>query len=189
MLYLGIFRKLWMILKQFPNVKRTRAIAGPIAGELAEIEYTLAELRGEFHFSLDFSAMLADNPATRSTQAVLKYNLMRADPLVNPERLILDVLQTQNTVDPESYLLNLKSPQEEIALMMQGLPVQAHERDEHQRTRCRSRRRMITVSLYPTSLGSMLFRLSRSTRNSNSLTNVAVRTLRSARSLRLPRYS
>lgn len=131
-LYIDITRKLWMILKQFPNEKRTRLIAGPEAGAFTEVEYTLRDLRGEFNFDMDFGAMLADNPQARATQAILKYNLMRADPLVNPEMLILDVLKTQNTPDPGAYLLTLKSPDQELAMMLQGLPVQAHERDPHE---------------------------------------------------------
>jgi len=102
-----------------------------MAGEFSEVSYTLKEIRGEFNFDMDFGAMLADNPVQRATRATLNYNLLRGDPLINPERLLLDVLATQNTPDPESYLLTLRVPDEEHQMMAQGLPVEAHERDEH----------------------------------------------------------
>jgi hypothetical protein len=131
-LWVGIARKLWMILKAHPNEKRSRRIAGDVAGQFATVEYSLKELEGEFEFDMDFSAMLADNPATRQTQSVLNYNLLRADPLVNPTMLLLDIFKTQNKVKPENYLLQLRQPGEELQLMMQGLPVEAHDRDDHQ---------------------------------------------------------
>jgi hypothetical protein len=132
-LYLGVAKKLWMILKQFPNVERTRAVAGPIAGQFATVKYTLAELRGEFSFDMDFGAMLADTPAARATRATLNYNLLRADPLVSGERLVLEVLKSQNTPNPQDYLMTLRAPEQEHELILQGLPVEANERDEHER--------------------------------------------------------
>ena len=130
--YLTIARKLWMILKQFPDQARTRMIAGPVAGALVTLEYTLKELQGEFSFDMDFSAMQQDIPATRATRALLNYKMFRADPLVNPQELILDVYKSQNELTPERKLLFLRNPQEEMQLMLQGLPVEAHERDGHQ---------------------------------------------------------
>ena len=130
--YLTTARKLWMILQQFPNVKRTRLIAGERAGIFRNVTYTLAELKGEFAFDMDVSAMLADNPATRQTQSMVNYNMMRADPLVNPENLLLDVYKAQNKPNPERYLLFLRQPDQEHQLMIQGLPVEPHERDNHE---------------------------------------------------------
>lgn len=131
-LYIGTARKLVMILRQFPDEQRSRRIAGPVAGQMTTLTYTLADLEGEFDFEMDFSAMLSDNPATRATQAILNYNLLRADPLVNPEQLLLDIFRSQNKRAPESYLIFLRQPQEELEMMSQGLPVEAHERDDHE---------------------------------------------------------
>lgn len=129
--YLTIARKLWMILKQFPDRDVTRMVLGPRRDQLREVSYSLRELRGEFAFEMDVSAMLSDNPMTRQTQAVLNYNLLRADPLVNPEQLVLDIFQTQNKANPEAYLVYLRAPEQELEMMLQALPVEAHDRDDH----------------------------------------------------------
>lgn len=131
-LYINVARKLWMILKQFPNVERHRLITGSTLGATRSVKYTLKELRGEFEFDMDFSAMMNDNPQTRATQAILNYNLLRGDPLVNHEQLILDVFRSQNKVQPENYMLFLRDPDEELRLMLMGLPVECHERDDHE---------------------------------------------------------
>ncbi len=129
--YLGISRKLWMILQQFPDEKRDRLVLGADGQRFKEVRYSLGELRGEFALEMDLSGMLADNPANRLVQATNNYNLLRADPLINPERLILDLVKAQNKINPEEYLLSLRSPEEELQMMMQGLPVEPHERDDH----------------------------------------------------------
>lgn len=129
--YLAIARKLWMVLKQFPDEKRSVMIAGPIAGQMLRRDYSLEELRGEFEFDLDVGAMIVESPQTRVTQSVLNYNLLRADPLINPEMLLLDIFKAQNKPNPSSYLLFLREPEDELGMMMQGLPVEAHERDDH----------------------------------------------------------
>jgi hypothetical protein len=131
-LYLGIARKLWMVLQRFPNKKRTRLIAGPLAGELTELEITAAEMHGEFTFTMDLGAAVADNPQVRETRATIRYNLLRADPRVNPDKLVLDLLRAQQVDRPEDYLLTLKTPSEEHQIMTQLLPVEAHERDDHE---------------------------------------------------------
>ncbi len=131
-LYLGVAKKLWMILKQHPNLKRTRLIAGANAAAMQNVTYTLKELEGDYNFDMDFGAMMADNPVTRASRAGLNYNLMRGDPLVEPNRLVLDLLKSQNVPDPEAYLMKLRSPQEELQIMQSGIPVEANERDNHE---------------------------------------------------------
>jgi hypothetical protein len=121
-----------MIIRQFPNQKRTRMIAGAMAGTFTKLEYSTSELRGEFAFDMDYSAMMADNPAVRETRAMVRYNMFRADPLVDPEGLILDVYRAQNVANPEKALMFLRSPAEEAQMMLQGLPVEAHDRDPHE---------------------------------------------------------
>jgi len=130
--YLAIARKLWMILKQFPDQEVTRMVEGQRRGQFREVKYKLSDLRGEFGFDMDMSAMMADNPQTRVTQTILNYNLLRADPLVNPEQLLYDIFQAQNKPNPEAYLVFLRQPDEEATMWMSGLPVEAHERDNHQ---------------------------------------------------------
>jgi hypothetical protein len=130
-LWLGITHGLWMILKKHPNIRRTRLIAGQMAGEYAKIEYTLEALQGEYNFRMDLGAMTVMTPREREARATLRYNQLRADPLVNPERLILDMLDAHQVTEPQSYLLNLRQPQQEHQIMLTGLPVEAHERDEH----------------------------------------------------------
>ena len=130
--YIDVAKKLVMLLRKHPNVERTRRIAGPEAGRFTEIKYTLRDLHGEFDFDLDFSAMLSDNPLTRITQAITNYNLLRPDPLVESGQLLLDIFASQNKVAPAAYLLKLKSPDEELQLMGQLLPVEAHDRDPHE---------------------------------------------------------
>ena len=130
--YLTIARKLWMILKQFPEQEVKRMIVGPRRGQQREVSYSLRDLRGEFGFDMDMSAMMADNPQTRVTQTILNYNLLRADPLVNPEQLLYDIFQAQNKPNPESYLVFLRQPDEEAKMWLQGLPTEAHERDNHE---------------------------------------------------------
>lgn len=132
LLYLGVARKLWMILQQFPNKKRTRLIDGPMAGEFTEIEITREEMKGEFDFTMDLGAALADNPQVRETRATIRYNLLRGDPLVDANQLVIDLLRAQQVNRPEDYLLLLREPKEEHQLMMQMLPVEAHERDDHE---------------------------------------------------------
>jgi hypothetical protein len=131
--YLDLSKGLWMILQQFPNERRSRRIAGPVAGQFTTLTYTLEELRGEFAFDMDFGAMINDNPATRTTRAILNYNLLRQDPRINPDMLILDVLKAQNKPNPQAYMLELREPRQELAMIMQALPVEAHERDDHER--------------------------------------------------------
>ena len=130
-LYINIGRKLWMVLKQFPNQERSRRIAGSGAGIFTTVTYTLDELQGEFDFRMDFAALLADNPANRQALAMTNYNLLRADPLINPEQLLLDVFASQNKQNPEAYLLTLRNPQQELDMMLKRLPVEAHDRDDH----------------------------------------------------------
>ena len=130
-MYLGVARKLWMILKQFPNVKRSRMIAGA-GSQMLQVDYTLKELEGEFNFDMDFGAMMADNPVTRASRAAMNYNLMRGDPKVDPNWLIGRLLKSQNETDIQAAMLVLKTPIEEIQIMQQGLPVEAHERDDHE---------------------------------------------------------
>lgn len=130
--YLAIARKLWMILQQFPDIERDRLVAGSMAGQFKRLRYSLKELKGEFALEMDLSTVLAENPATRLQTALANYNLLRGDPLVNPEKLILDVMQAENKPNPEQYLLFLRSPDEEFQLMLQGLPVEPHDRDEHE---------------------------------------------------------
>jgi hypothetical protein len=130
-LYLTTARKLVMILRQHPNIERTRRIVGPNA-EFLNVKYTLRELQGEFDYVMDFGAAVADTPQSRQVTAMTNYNLLRPDPLINPEKLIMDVLDSQNTPNPQAYVLNLRTPEEELQMMIQGLPVEAHERDDHQ---------------------------------------------------------
>lgn len=129
--YLENAKKLWMILKQFPDVKRDMYVMGP-EGALQQITYTLKELRGEFQFTMDLSALYNEDPATRQRNAVARYSLMAADPLVRREKLIADVFESFNKHDIESYLTTLLSPDEELMKMMNGLPAQANELDDHQ---------------------------------------------------------
>jgi hypothetical protein len=130
--YLDITRKLYMVLQQFPNEKRSRLIAGPVAGQLLTVEYTMDEIKGEFALEMDLSTTLSENPATRLTQAMTNYNLFRGDPLINPTTLIIDVMRAQNKPNPQQYLLELRDPRAEIEMMLQGLPVEPHERDQHE---------------------------------------------------------
>lgn len=130
--YLDIARKIHMLLLQFPNEKRDRLVAGSLAGQFTRLKYTLAEIRGEYALEMDLSTTLAENPQTRETRAVMNYNLFRADPLCNPERLLVDVFKSQNKPDPAGYLLFLRAPDEEFQLVMTGLPAEAHERDNHE---------------------------------------------------------
>jgi len=128
--YINIARKLWMILKQFPDTKRTQMVLGP-DGQLQHITYTLKELRGEFQFEMDLSTMYTEDPMTKQRNAMARYNLLRPDPLVRGEKLVADMLSAGNIYDTASYLTTLLSPQEEFMKMLQGLPVQANELDDH----------------------------------------------------------
>lgn len=128
--YLEIAKKIWMLLKQFPNTKRDMLVMGR-KGSLQRVSYTLAELKGEFAFTMDLSAMYSEDPVTKQRNAMARYNLMRADPLVRGERLVSDVLASGNIFNLQSYMTTLKSPDEEFTGMLQGLPVQANELDDH----------------------------------------------------------
>ena len=128
--YLDIARKLWMILKQFPDTKRTQMVLGPDGG-LQHITYTLKELRGQFQFEMDLSSMYTEDPMTKQRNAMARYNLLRADPLVRGEKLVADMLSAGNIYDTASYLTTLLSPQEEFMKMLSGLPVEANELDDH----------------------------------------------------------
>ena len=130
--YFQVATKLWMILQQNTNVKRDRLVAGPLATQFKTLSYTLGEIRGEFALEIDVSSFLSQDPQTRIRQSLGNYNLLRGDPLVNPQRLVLDVLKAQNIANPVEYLLQLRTPQEELQMVMQGLPVEAHERDDHE---------------------------------------------------------
>jgi hypothetical protein len=128
--WLNIARKLWMILKQFPNVKRDMLIVGK-TGMLQRITYTLAELRGEFSFTMDLGAMFSRDPVSRRQNAFARYNLLRQDPLVRADKLVSDLLKADQINDVDSYMMKLLSPQEEFMKMLQGLPAEAHELDDH----------------------------------------------------------
>lgn len=128
---LDIAETLWKTLKTFPNEQRDRLVLGPRGEIFKELRYSIKDLEGRFHFELDMSAMLAENPATRSTRAIALYQLFRPDPRVNPDPLIRDVLVTQGIRDPETYILDLKSPEEEFQLMQTNIPVEAQLRDDH----------------------------------------------------------
>jgi hypothetical protein len=127
-----IARKLWMVLQQFPNEKRSRLVAGNKAGQFREVTYSLSEIRGEFNIKLDMSTVMPDTQQNRLAAAMTNYNLMRVDPLVNPNELLLDIFRAQNKPSPEQYLLELRDPEDELQMMMQGLPVEPHERDDHE---------------------------------------------------------
>lgn len=128
--WLAIAKKLWMILKQFPNVRRDMLVVGP-TGMLQHISYTLAELKGEFNFTMDLGSMFPQDPATRRQNAFARYNLLRPDPLTRPDRLITDLLKADNIHDVDGYMMKLLSPQEEFMKMLQGLPAEANELDDH----------------------------------------------------------
>lgn len=130
-LWLGASRKLWMILKQKGSEKTRRMVLGPRGDVLREVRFSRKELEGEFNFRMDIGAVLGQSPEQRYVRSVNRYRMFRNDPLMDPNRLILDVLQAENVLDPEGYMLQLKSPDEEFSRMQQGLPVEAHERDEH----------------------------------------------------------
>jgi len=129
--YLEIAKKLWMVLKQFPNQKRDMLVMGP-QGSLQRITYTLAELKGEFGFFMDLASLYSEDPVTKQRNAFARYNLLRQDPLARGEKLLADVLEAGNKFDIESYMTSLMSPNEEFMKMLQGLPVQANELDDHQ---------------------------------------------------------
>lgn len=128
--WLDIAKKLWMILKQFPDVKRDMLVTGP-TGQMQHISYTLDELKGEFAFTMDLGSMFQQDPVTRRQNAFARYNLLRADPLVRGDRLVVDLLRADNIHDVEGYMMKLLSPQEEFMKMLQGLPTEADELDDH----------------------------------------------------------
>jgi hypothetical protein len=132
MLYINVARKLWMILKQKPNIERSRLIGGDMAGSFAEVAYSLADIDGEFDFSMEVGTALSQTPQEKQNLAAMRYNMLRADPLVNPNRLIQDVLDSMLVPDPATYMMLLKTPEEEHQVIQQGLPVTAQERDDHQ---------------------------------------------------------
>jgi hypothetical protein len=129
--YLEMAKKLWMILKQFPDEKRDRMIGGSYGEPVQQVRYTLEELHGEFAWSMDLSSMLADDPQTRVANALGLYNLLRQDPKVKPEALIYDVLTAMGKHNVESYLMTLRTPDQEWQEMLQGLPVEPKEQDDH----------------------------------------------------------
>ncbi len=128
--WLSIAKKLWMILKQFPNVKRDMLVTGP-TGQLQRITYSLAELKGEFNFTMDLGSMFQSDPVSRRQNAFARYNLLRADPLIRPDKLVEDLLKADNIHDVDSYMMKLLAPQEEFMKTLQGLPAEANELDDH----------------------------------------------------------
>lgn len=130
---LSVARKLYMICRQMNKGETiNRLIAGEIAGQFKDVTYTRKEIVGEFAMNLDVSSFINTNPQTRLASSVQLYNLFRADPLVNPEALVMDVYKAMNTPNPQQYLMFLRSPDEEFQLIMQGLPVEAHPQDKHE---------------------------------------------------------
>jgi len=130
-LYLGITKKLWMVLKQFPDVVRDRLVVGPGKEGYSRLVYSLAELEGQFSFTFDLGTLIADNPQARQQQALANYNLFRADPMADPTQLLLDVFRSQGKRNVEAYLAKLRGPDEELELWLQGLPTEADEADDH----------------------------------------------------------
>lgn len=128
--WLDIAKKKWMILKQFPDVKRDMLVQGP-TGQLQRVSYTLAELKGDFAFTMDLGSMFSTDPVSRRQNAFARYNLLRADPLIRGDRLVADLLRSDNIHDVDGYMLKLLSPQEEFMKMLQGLPCEANELDDH----------------------------------------------------------
>lgn len=128
--YLNCVKKLWMILQQFPDVERDMLVTGP-DGQMQRIKYTLGELEGEFAFSMDIGSLIPEDPTTRLNNAIARYEMLGADPLFNRERLGVDVLRASNVRDIEAYLTRLMTPEVEMQRMMQGLPVEPHELDDH----------------------------------------------------------
>lgn len=131
-LYLNIARKLWMMIARGPEVSVVRRVEGPIEGAFAEMRYSTKELQGEYQFEMDFSAKIPDTDVEKIQKAMLRYKLFRMDPLVDPKQLVLDVYISQGELNPEQKLTFLRSPDEEHKMFMTGLPVEAHERDDHQ---------------------------------------------------------
>ena len=131
--YLQIFKKLWMLLKIFPDTKRTRRIVGAVADQAKDVPITRKDLHGEFDFDMDISAMVADTPQNRIVGAIQNYNLLGPDPMINREQLVFDIINTQNKRNPEAYLLQLRDPKEEFeTMLMRQVPVEPHERDNHE---------------------------------------------------------
>ena len=128
--WIAIAKKIWMILKEFPNAKRDMYVVGK-TGMMQRVTYTLAELKGEFNFTIDIGSMYQQDPQTRRQNAFARYNLLRQDPLVRGEKLVADLLQADNIQDRESYFTKLLSPQEEFMMMLQGLPVEPNDLDDH----------------------------------------------------------
>ena len=131
-LYVNLSRKLWMLLQKHYTQDRVRMIAGPLQGEFRAIKITKDDLYGEFDFNMDMSAAANDIPSTRQAKAALNYKMLRNDPLINPQWLIFEWLKSQNVINPQQAILTLRSPDEEMQMFLQGLPAEAHERDNHQ---------------------------------------------------------
>lgn len=130
--YVTLARKLWMLLQKNFGADRVRMVAGPLQEQFRAITITKDDLHGEFDFNMDMSAAANDIPSTRQAKAALNYKMLRNDPLINPQWLIFEWLKSQNVLNPQQAILSLRSPEEEMQLFMQGLPVEAHERDNHQ---------------------------------------------------------
>lgn len=128
---LDIHRKLWAVLKQFPDKKRERSIVGPIGARALTLRYTLERIHGEFQFDFDVGALMGENPIRRQQLALANYNLFRQDPRCDPEQLILDVIDSQGKVDASRYLFS-RDPEQEIQTMLRTMPAEADLRDDHE---------------------------------------------------------
>ncbi len=129
-LYLDISKGVWFCVRGTSNKKRDRRVLGELGAAAVTLNYSLNDLLGEFAWSMDVGSLMGDNPVRRQQMALGNYNLLRQDPLTDPQHLILDLFDSQGKADPASYLAN-RDPQAELAEMAQGFPVEAIMRDDH----------------------------------------------------------
>lgn len=133
----NIGRKLIQVLKQYAPERQLISITGR-SGNRVWNWLSREAIQGEVDVMVEAGSTQAPNKEVLKKQALDLYNLLRADPLINPESLITQLLDTYDVKDPESYFApqgpnpsEISHAQLENLVMAQGQPAHVVPQNDH----------------------------------------------------------
>lgn len=136
--YVGnIARKLIQVLKQYAPERQLVSITGR-GGNRLWTWLSRESIQGEVDVMVEAGSAQAPNKEVIKKQALDLYNILRADPLANPTKLIHQLLESYDVKDTESYFISqetnpseLHHAQLENLVMSQGMAVEVLRENDH----------------------------------------------------------
>ncbi len=133
-----VARKMIQVIKQYTPENQMVAITGRTGNrEAAWLDHE--SVQAEVDIVVEAGSTQAPNKEVMKKQSLDLYNLLRADPLIEPKELIYQLLDTYEIKDPDAYFKEMGHDPSEVAyaqlenlVMMQGQPVQVLPQNEHE---------------------------------------------------------